>query len=90
MSTNDINLEQLKEQGVILFTRTTREGENGMQLELAINGSTTEILQAVTELLVQTVVRTAYEDGKLDPVYLMMNAMMMERNYKRALLEVIK
>ena len=25
MSTNDINLEQLKEQGVILFTRTTRE-----------------------------------------------------------------
>lgn len=90
MSTNDIHLEQLKEQGVILFTRTTREGENGMQLELALNGSTAEIMQAVTELLVQVLVQTAYEDDKLDPAYLMMNVMMMERNYKRALLEVIK
>lgn len=90
MNTNDIRLEQLKEQGVILFTRTTREGENGMQLELALNGSTAEIMQAVTELLAQVLVRTAYEDDKLDPAYLMMNVMMMERNYKRALLEVIK
>ena len=68
MNTKPINLEDLKEQGIILLTRTTREGENGMQLELAINGSTTELLQAVTELLTQVVVRTAYEDGKLDPV----------------------
>lgn len=89
MSTNDIRLEQLKEQGVILFTRITREGENGMQLELALNGSTTEILQAVTELLVQTVVRIAYEDGKLDPVYVMMNAMIVESNFKRALLDCV-
>lgn len=90
MNTNDIHLEQLKEQGVILFTRTTREDENNMQLELALNGSTAEIMQAVTELLVQVLVWTAYEDDKLDPAYLMMNVMMMERNYKRALLEVIK
>lgn len=90
MNTRPINPEDLKEQGIILLTRTTREGENGMQLELALNGSTTEILQAATELLVQVLVRTAYEDDKLDPAYLMMNVMMMERNYKRALLEVIK
>ena len=89
MSTNSISLEQLKEQGVILFTRTTREGENGMQLELALNGSTTEILQAATKLLTQVVVRTAYEDGKLDPVYVMMNAMIVERNFKRALLDCV-
>ena len=90
MSTNDISLEQLKEQGVILFSRTTREGKNGMQLKLAINGSTNEIMQAAAELLVQVLVRTAHEDGKLDPAYLMMNVMMMECNYKRALLEVIE
>ena len=89
MSTNSISLEQLKEQGVILFTRTTREGENGMQLELALNGSTTEILQAATELLTQVVVRTACEDGKLDPVYVMMNAMIVERNFKRVLLDCV-
>ena len=90
MNTKPINLEDLKEQGVILFSRTTREGNNGMQLELDINGCTYEIMQAATELLVQVLVRTAHEDGKLDPAYLMMNVMMMERNYKRALLEVIK
>ena len=89
MSTNSISLEQLKEQGVILFTRITRKGENGMQLELAVNGSTNELLQAVTELLTQVVVRTAYEDGKLDPVYAMMNAMIVERNFKRALLDCV-
>ena len=89
MSTRPINPEDLKEQGIILLTRTTREGENGMQLELALNGSTTEILQAATELLTQVVVRTAYEDGKLDPVYVMMNAMIVERNFKRVLLDCV-
>ena len=90
MNTKPISIEQLKEQGVILFTRTAREGENNVQLELVLNGSTAEILQAVMELLVQVLVRTAYEDDKLDPAYLMMNVMMMERNYKRELLEVIE
>ena len=90
MSTNDISLEQLKEQGVILFSRTTRKGKNGMQLELVVNGSTNEIMQAAAELLVQVLVQTAHEDGKLDPAYLMMNVMMMKHNYKRALLEVIE
>ena len=90
MNMKPISLEELKEQGIILLTRTTRKGENGMQLELAVSGSTTELLQAVTELLTQVVVRTVYEDGKLNPVYLMMNAMMVEYNFKRALLEVIK
>ena len=90
MNTKPITPEDLKEQGIILLTRTTREGENGVQLELAINGSTTELLQAVTELLTQVVVRTAYEDGKLDPIYLMMNAMMVERNFKRALLDAVQ
>lgn len=90
MNTKPINLEDLKEQGIILLTRTTREGENGMQLELAINGSTNELLQAVTELLTQVVVRTVYEDGKLNPVYLMMNAMMVEHNFKRGLLEAVQ
>ena len=90
MNTKPITPEDLKEQGIILLTRTTREGENGVQLELAINGSTTELLQAVTELLTQVVVRTAYEDGKLDPIYLMMNAMMVERNFKRALLDAVR
>ena len=90
MNTKPINLEDLKEQGIILLTRTTREGENGMQLELAINGSTNELLQAVTELLTQVVVRAAYKDGKLDLVYAMMNAMMVESNFKRSLLEAIR
>ena len=90
MNMKPINLEDLKEQGIILFTRTTHEGKNGMQLELAIDGSTNGIMQAATELLVQVLVQTAHEDGKLDPVYLMMNAMMMERNYKRGLLEIVQ
>ena len=90
MSMKPINLEDLKEQGIILLTRTTREGENGMRLELAVNGSTTELLQAVTELLTQVVVRTVYEDGKLNPVYLMMNAMTVEHNFKRGLLEAVQ
>ena len=89
MNTRPISIEDLEEQGIILLTRTTRASENGMQLELALNGSTTEILQAVTELLFQTVVQTDYEDGELNPVYLMMNAMIVEYNFKRALLDCV-
>lgn len=90
MSTNDISLEQLKEQGVILFTRTTREDENNTQLELVLNGSPAEIMQAVTEVLVQVLIRTAHEDDKLDLAYLMMNVMIVERSFEQRAYEVIK
>ena len=93
-----ITLEELKAQNIILHARTVRKttGEKeGMTLELALNGCTSECLQAASEIMVavaiQTAmkdiaVQTAMEDGKLNPLTLIVNAMIIERNFKKALL----
>lgn len=91
-----ISLDELKAQNVILharITRVTREtsnGEEGMAFELALNGCTSECLQAVTELMVAVAVQTATEDGELNPLHLALNAMMIKRNFKKALLDRVK
>ena len=88
-----ISLEELKAQNVILHARVAREtsnGEEGMALELALNGSTADCLQAATELMVAVAVQTAMEDGELNPLHLVLNAMMIERNFKKALLDRVK
>ena len=84
-----ISLEELKAQNIILHARTVRETkgeEEGMSLELALNGCTSECLQAASEIMVAVAIQTAMEDGKLNPLALVVNAMMIERNFKRALL----
>ena len=88
-----ISLEELKAQNIILHARTVRETEGeeeGMALELALNGCTPECLQAASEIMIAVVVQTAMEDGKLNPLALVVNAMMIERNFKRALLDRAK
>lgn len=88
-----ITLEELKAQNIILHTRTIRETkgeEEGMSLELALNGCTSECLQAASEIMVAVAIQTAMEDGKLNPLALVVNAMMIERNFKRALLDRAK
>ena len=88
-----ISLEELKAQNIILHARTVRETkgeEEGMSLELALNGCTSECLQAASEIMVAVAVQTAMEDGKLNPLALIVNAMMIERNFKRALLDRAK
>ena len=84
-----ISLEELKAQNIILHARTVRETkgeEEGMTLELALNGCTSECLQAASEIMVAVAVQTAMEDGKLNPLTLIVNAMMIECNFKKALL----
>ena len=61
-----------------------------MSLELALNGCTSECLQAASEIMVAVAIQTAMEDGKLNPLALVVNAMMIERNFKRALLDRAK
>ena len=88
-----ISLEDLKAQNIILHARTVRENrgdEEGMVLELALNGCTSECLQAASDILVAVAVQTAVEDGKLNPLALVVNTMMIERNFKRALLDRAK
>ena len=88
-----ISLEELKAQNIILHARTVRETkgeEEGMSLELALNGCTSECLQAASEIMVAVAIQTAMEDGKLNPLALVVNAMMIERNFKRALLDRAK
>ena len=88
-----ISLEELKAQNIILHARTVRETkgeEEGMMLELALNCCTPECLQAASEIMVAVTVQTAMEDGKLNPLALVANAMMIERNFKRALLDRAK
>lgn len=88
-----ISLEELKAQNDILHARVAREtrsGEEGMALELALNGCTADCLQAATELMVAVAVQTAMEDGELNPLALVVNAMMIARNFKRALLDRAK
>lgn len=88
-----ISLEELKAQNIILHARTVRETkgeEEGMTLELALNGCTSECLQAASEIMVAVAIQTAMEDGKLNPLALVVNAMMIERNFKRALLDRAK
>ena len=85
-----ISLEELKAQNVILHARVTREtsnGEEGMAFEFALNGRTSECLQAASELIVAVAVQTAMEDGKLNPFALAVNAMTAERYFKKALLD---
>lgn len=85
-----INLEELKAQNVILHARTVRENrgdEEGMVLELALDGCTSECLQAASDILVAVAVQTAMEDGELNPLLLAANAMTAERYFKRALLD---
>ena len=88
-----ISLEELKAQNIILHARTVRETkgeEEGMSLELVLNGCTSECLQAASEIMVAVAIQTAMEDGKLNPLALVVNAMMIERNFKRALLDRAK
>ena len=88
-----ISLEELKAQNIILHARTVRETkgeEEGMTFELALNGCTSECLQAASEIMVAVAIQTAMEDGKLNPLALVVNAMMIERNFKRALLDRAK
>ena len=88
-----ITLEELKARNIILHARTVREtkgDEEGMSLELALNGCTSECLQAVSEIMVAVAIQTAMEDGKLNPLALAVNAMIIERNFKRALLDRAK
>ena len=88
-----ISLEELKAQNIILHARTVRETkgeEEGMTLELAFNGCTSECLQAASEIMMAVAIQTAMEDGKLNPLALVVNAMMIERNFKRVLLDRAK
>ena len=88
-----ISLEELKAQNVILHARTVRETkgeEEGMSLELALNGCTSECLQAASEIMVAVAIQTAMEDGVVNPLHLVVNALMIERNFKRALLDRAK
>lgn len=88
-----ISLEELKAQNVILHARVTREtsnGEEGMTFEFALNGRTSECLQAASELMVAVAMQTAAEDGKLNPLLLAVNAMMAERYFKKALLDRVE
>ena len=88
-----ITLEELKARNIILHARTVRETkgeEEGMSLELALNGCTSECLQSASEIMVAVAIQTAMEDGKLNPLALAVNAMMIERNFKRALLDRAK
>ena len=83
-----ISLEELKAQNIILHARTVRETkgeEEGMTLELALNGCTSECLQAASEIMVAVAIQTAMEDGKLNPLALVVNAMMIERNFAEML-----
>lgn len=88
-----ISLEELKAQNVILHARVTRvtretsNGEEGMALELALSGCTSECLQAASDIMVAVAVQTAVKDGKLNPLLLAVNAMMAERYFKKALLD---
>lgn len=88
-----INLEELKAQNIILQARTVRENrgdEKGMALELALDGCASECLQAASEIMVAVAVETAMEDGKINPLLFAVNAMMIERNFKKALLNHAK
>lgn len=87
--TASISLEDLKAQNIILHTRTVRENrgdEEGTVLELALNGCTSECLQAASDIMVAVAIQTAMEDGKLNPLALAVNAMTAERYFKKALL----
>ena len=88
-----ITLEELEAQNIILQARTVRETrgkEEGMALELALNGLASECLQAASELVVAVAVQTATEDGKVNPLLLALNVTMIERNFKKALLNHAK
>lgn len=88
-----MSLEELKAQNVILQTCTVRETkgeEEGMTLELALNGYTSECLQAASEIMVAVAIQTAMEDGKLNPIALVVNAMTAECYFKKALLDWAK
>ena len=88
-----MSLEELKAQNVILHTRTVRENrgdEEGTVLELALNGCTSECLQAASDIMVAVAIQTAMEDGKLNPLALAVNAMTAERYFKKALLDWAK
>lgn len=81
-----ISFEELKAQGTILRAHTVRDnrdGEEGMVLELVLNGCTLECLQAASDIMVAVAMQTAMEDGKLDTLALAVNAAIIERSFKK-------
>ena len=85
-----ISFEELKAQGTILRAHTVRDnrdGEEGMVLELVLNGCTLECLHAASDIMVTVAMQTAMEDGKLDLLALAVNAAIIEHSFKKELLD---
>lgn len=61
-----------------------------MVLELALSGSTSECLQAASDIMAAVAVQAAMKDGKLNSFTLADSAMTAERYYKKALLDQVE